>query len=184
MSRILRPNAPFWSSSSASGVEPLPRSAPRLAAPACPGTARRRSRVSSSSSAGSSSSIRLIDDGVGLFELLLEDVRGLRAEPAGRLVLQDAHPVARLEQHGVRGDLEPPAVQILQRLNHGRHEIGATADRLGEDHVRASPSPAASRRATRGRRTGSRSTPRAPPRRRTPGRGTCWCRPGRGPGRW
>ncbi len=43
--------------------------------------------------------------------------------------------MARLEQDGIRRHLEAVAVQVAQRLHDGGDEIGAAADRLGEDHV-------------------------------------------------
>lgn len=45
--------------------------------------------------------------------------------------------MSRLEQHRVRGHLEAAGVQVFERLNHGRDQIGATSDRFREYHVRA-----------------------------------------------
>ncbi len=74
-------------------------------------------------------------DGVGFFKLLAENVGGLGREARGRLAAEDLQTVARLEQNGIRCDLEACAVEVLQRLDNGSDQVGATADRLGEDDV-------------------------------------------------
>ena len=116
------------------GVEALARSSPRRAAPACRGTAPPTSLVSSSSSAGRSSSMRLMTMASASSSCLRKMYAAFGEKPAP-LVPQDPQPVARLEQHGVGGDLEAPAVQVLERLHDGGDEVGAAADRLGEDDV-------------------------------------------------
>ena len=75
------------------------------------------------------------NDQIGFFELLAEDVGRLGREARLLGPLQNPLSVAGLEDHGIRGDLETSAVQLHQRLNDGGRQIGATADRLGQDHV-------------------------------------------------
>src|SRR5207244_4955593 len=65
--------------------------------------------------------------------LLAKDVGRLGRETAARLVAQDAPPVARLEEDRVGCHLEAVAVQIAQRLDDGGDEVGAAADRFGQD---------------------------------------------------
>ena len=48
---------------------------------------------------------------------------------------QNAAAVAGLEQHGVGGHVERAAEKLLQRPHDRRHQVGATAHRLGQHDV-------------------------------------------------
>src|SRR5207244_3326797 len=74
-------------------------------------------------------------DGVGFLQLLAEDVRGLRRKPGAFFIAQDAEAMARLKQNGVWRYLEAVAVQFLERLGHRGDEVGAAANRFGQDHI-------------------------------------------------
>ena len=168
MSRIFRPNAPVCSSKLGQGVEALPRSGPRRAAPACRETALPRSFANSSRTGGSISSIRLTRMASASSSCFLKMYAAFGLKPPAAWFFRIRIPWLGLKSTAYGATSKRPRVEVLQRLNHGRDEIGATADRLGEDHVRLLRVLERADARRPDRRSGSRSTRRALPRRSSP----------------
>ena len=73
---------------------------------------------------------------VGLLELFLENVGGLWRETS-RVATENTASVARLENDGIGGDLKTGVEESFDGLDHGGDQVGTTANRFGQDHVRS-----------------------------------------------
>ena len=76
------------------------------------------------------------DDEVGLLELLAVNVENLLGELAAALQPEHAQRANRVRQHTEWCDGKVAAVNQSQRIRDRRDEVSATADRLGNEHVR------------------------------------------------
>ena len=99
--------------------------------------------------AGSIASILLIRMMSGFLELLAVDVEDLRAERPARLEAEGAQRAHRVDEHAERGDGVGVAVHPAQRIADRGAQVGAAADRLGDEHVRAACRRSAARRRRR-----------------------------------
>ena len=75
------------------------------------------------------------DDDVGLFDLFQENVGRLRGETDVAAVAENLFAMLRLQQHGQRGEFDFAAVKCAERFQDGRRQVGAAADRLGQDDI-------------------------------------------------
>ena len=75
------------------------------------------------------------DDNIGFFELFAVDVEHLLGKLASFLQSEDAQRADRVRQHAQWRDKKIVAINPAQRIRDRRHQIGATADRLGDEHL-------------------------------------------------
>ena len=76
------------------------------------------------------------DDEVGFLELFAVDINDLLRKLAAFAQAEHARRAHRIDQHAQRRDAEVLAVNAPKRIGDRRHEVGAAADRLGNEHIR------------------------------------------------